>query len=133
MVGSHKISHVLWNGGDGKYRNPADHLDCLGPPDDHEDAMWSQEYVPPSVPGDAFEEGARLLCLSIPRKPNVRQTLMAGPREPRQNVRRQGWVRRGGRIGSQRKGGIHIVRSAAHSKHYTGKLSKASRARPSCL
>ena len=30
------------------------------------------------------EDGAKLLCLSIPRKPKVRQTLMAGLREPSQ-------------------------------------------------
>ena len=36
---------------------------------------------------DEEDEGARLLCLSIPRNPKVRQTLMAGPMEPRQDVR----------------------------------------------
>ena len=33
------------------------------------------------------EGAARLLCLSIPRKPKVRQTLMGCPREPRLDER----------------------------------------------
>ena len=55
---------------------------------------------------------ARLLCLSIPRNPKVRQTFMGGPRKA---------------------GGVHIVRSAALRRQDTDKPSKDSGARLSCL
>ena len=42
---------------------------------------------------------ARFLCLSISRKPKMRHTFMAGPRDPKQEDRAQRWVRRWGKMG----------------------------------
>ena len=79
------------------------------------------------------EGGARLLCLSIPRNPKVRQTFMGGPRESRLDESWQSWVRRWGRMGMRRRAGMHIVRLAALRRHNKRKLSNDSRARSSCL
>ena len=50
------------------------------------------------------EGGARLLCMSIPRKPKGRQTFMGGPREPRLDDTWQNLVRRCGRMGRTEEG-----------------------------
>ena len=42
------------------------------------------------------ETGAKLPCLSIPRNPKVRQTVMGDPREPRLD---ESWVRKCVRMG----------------------------------
>ena len=46
------------------------------------------------VASKVAECGTRLLCLSIPRNPKMRQTLTGGPRDPRLYERRHSWVRR---------------------------------------
>ena len=55
------------------------------------------------------EEGAMLLCLSIPRNPKVMQTFMASPREPRLVESWQSWVRRWGNMGSCLRSGVRMV------------------------
>ena len=45
------------------------------------------------------EEGAKLLYLSIPRKLKMRQRIMAGPKESKQQKRLHSWMKKCGKIG----------------------------------
>ena len=70
--------------------------------------------------------GGRLLCLSIPRKPKVRHTLMDGPKEPRLEKSWQRKVRSWDRMGRQHRGGVLIIKSVAQRSDVTWKLLDAS-------
>ena len=78
-------------------------------------------------------EGSMLLHLSLPRNLRVRQTFMAGPREPRLSGSWQSWIRRFGDMGSHLQGGVLMVRSTALRRDATWKLSNASGVKLSCL
>ena len=79
--------------------------------------MWLSEREP------------RLLCLSIPMNPKVRQTFMGGLMEPMLEESWHRWVTQGW---ADNVVCVHIVRSSALNRHITEK-SNDSGARQSCL
>ena len=122
LVGTDQVSWVVRDGVDRQNRSPAHDLYCS--PDYEKDAWWGQKNTTPLqeclVGLTVFAQGgARLICSSIPRNPTVRQTFMAGPREPRLLESWQSCVRRWGRMGRGLRGAVLMVRSAAHKREET--------------
>ena len=79
------------------------------------------------------EGGARLLCLSMPKKPRVRATRMAGPKSPRLEEREHSLCSRGGKIGKRLRGGVLIVSDTALNRDDMGKESMEGRGKPLVL
>ena len=65
------------------------------------------------------DDGARLLCFSMLKKAKARNNLMPGPSTPRLVTSSYSWLR-GGRMGCQWRGGVHIDMPTDHSKKVAG-------------
>ena len=76
---------------------------------------------------------ARFDCLSIAKKPKVRHTRKAGPRDPRLEVMAQRQWSSRGRMGRHRRGGVCMEMLAAWSMHDTWKDPRATGVRPNSL
>ena len=91
LIGCHRVCGVTWHPSDRQSGRGADHLMCLGPPDQEQQTEGGTKMSPLLVclEGSKAEDefGAMLLCRSNAKKPNIRHTNMEGPSGHRMELR----------------------------------------------